>query len=144
MPNKFKNLFVLDLANNHFGDLKHAKKIIKEFSKVVKKNNVKAAIKFQLRDYDTFIHKSFINSENKYVRRFLDTKLSLSDFKQLFNYVKKNDLLTACTPFDENSVNVIEKSKFDFLKIASVSSNDFLYLREWLKTKYLKLFQLEV
>ena len=57
MPNKFKNLFVLDLANNHFGDLKHAKKIIKEFSKVVKKNNVKAAIKFQLRDYDTFIHK---------------------------------------------------------------------------------------
>ena len=37
MSNKFKNLFVLDLANNHFGDLKHAKKIIKEFSKVVKK-----------------------------------------------------------------------------------------------------------
>ena len=139
MSNKFKNLFVLDLANNHFGDLKHAKKIIKEFSKVVKKNNVKAAIKFQLRDYDTFIHKSFINSENKYVRRFLDTKLSLSDFKQLFNYVKKNDLLTACTPFDENSVNVIEKSKFDFLKIASVSSNDFSLLKRVVKNKIPKI-----
>ena len=139
MTNKFKNLFVLDMANNHFGDLKHAKKIIKEFSKVVKKNKVKAAIKFQLRDYDTFIHKSFINSENKYVRRFLDTKLSLSEFKHLFNYVKKNDLFTACTPFDENSVKVIEKSRFDFLKIASVSSNDFSLLKRVVKNKIPKI-----
>ena len=73
MPNKLKIFFVLDLANNHFV-ISSMQKIIKEFSKVVKKNNVKAAIKFQLRADTLFIHKSFINSENKYVRRFLDTK----------------------------------------------------------------------
>ena len=139
MYNVFKDLFILDLANNHFGDVRHAKKIIKKFSEVVKKNKVKAAIKFQLRDYDTFIHKSFINSDDKYVRRFLDTKLSILYFKELFDYAKKNNLLTACTPFDENSVKVIENFKFDFLKIASVSSNDFTLLKRAVKNKIPKI-----
>ena len=139
MNNVFKNLFVLDLANNHFGDIAHAKKIIKKFSEIVKKNNVKAAIKFQLRDYETFIHKNFINSDNHYVRRFLDTKLSTAQFKELFNFVKKNKLLTACTPFDENSVQIIEKFKFDFLKIASVSANDFSLLKRVVKNKIPKI-----
>ena len=35
----FKNLFVLELANNHWGDLKRGKKIVREFAKVVKENN---------------------------------------------------------------------------------------------------------
>lgn len=135
----FKDLFILDLANNHFGDVKHAKKIIKNFSEVVKKNKIKAAIKFQLRDYDTFIHKNYINSDHKYVRRFLDTKLTISQFKELFDYVKKKKLLTACTPFDENSVKTIEKFKFDYLKIASVSSNDFTLLKRVVKNKIPKI-----
>ena len=89
MNNTFKDLFILDLANNHFGDVSHAKKIIKKFAEVVKKNKVKAAIKFQLRDYETFIHRNYINSNDRYVRRFLDTKLGISQFKLLFKYVKK-------------------------------------------------------
>ena len=32
----FNNLFVLDLANNHQGDLNHAKKIISDFSDTLK------------------------------------------------------------------------------------------------------------
>ena len=34
-------------------------------------------------------------------------------------------MLTSCTPFDEDSIDLIEKMKFDILKIASVSSNDW-------------------
>ena len=139
MNNTFKDLFILDLANNHFGDVSHAKKIIKKFAEVVKKNKVKAAIKFQLRDYETFIHRNYINSNDRYVRRFLDTKLGISQFKLLFKYVKKNKLLTACTPFDENSVKVIENFKFDFLKIASVSSGDFRLLKRVVKNKIPKI-----
>ena len=41
----FENLFVLEVANNHWGDLKRGKKIISEFGKVVRYNNVKAALK---------------------------------------------------------------------------------------------------
>ena len=36
MKNIFKNLFVLDLANNHFGSVSHAKKIINEYGKIIR------------------------------------------------------------------------------------------------------------
>ncbi len=139
MKNKFKDLFILDLANNHFGDVNHAKKIISKFSKIAIKNKIKASIKFQLRDYATFIHSDAVKSDDKYVRRFLDTKLSIKEFKELFNYVKKNKLMTSCTPFDENSVKIIEKFKFDYLKIASVSAGDFRLLKRVIKNKIPKI-----
>ena len=86
----FQDLFVLDLANNHFGDLKHAKKIITEFAKVQKKHKIKATIKFQFRNLDTYIHKHEINNkENKYVERFLSTKLSDDSYLKLLEFAKK-------------------------------------------------------
>ena len=122
----FDNLFVLDLANNHFGDLKHAKYVIDNFHRVIKSHKIRAAIKFQFRDLDSFVHKSEINNkENKYVQRFLSTKLSFEKFFELRNYLKKKKILSACTPFDEISISHIEKMKFDILKIASVSSNEW-------------------
>ena len=42
--NIFKDLFVLEVANNHWGSLKRGKEIVRQFAKVVKKHNVKAAI----------------------------------------------------------------------------------------------------
>ena len=119
--NLFQNLFVLDLANNHFGDLNYAKKIIKNFSSIIKKKKIKASIKFQFRDLKTFVHKSEINNDNnKYVKRFLSTEMSLNKFSELKNFIKKKGFLTSCTPFDENSVDVIEDMKFDILKISSL------------------------
>ena len=47
-----KNLFILDMANNHQGSLAHGSKIINEHSKVIKKYGVDAAIKFQFRNLD--------------------------------------------------------------------------------------------
>ena len=132
----FQDLFVLDLANNHFGDLKHAKKIITEFSKVKKKYKIKATIKFQFRNLDTYIHKNEINNkENKYVERFLSTKLSDDSYLKLLNFAKNKGFLTSCTPFDEISVEKIKKYKFDILKIASVSSLDWSLLEKAAKTK---------
>ena len=131
MKNKFnfKDLFVLDLANNHFGDPSHAKKIIKSFGTIVKKRKIKATIKFQFRNLEKFIHPSELNNkDNKYVKRFNSTKLSFKNFNILKKYVKKNSMLTSCTPFDEDSIGFIEKMKFDILKIASVSSNDWSLL----------------
>ena len=69
MPNSksiFDNLFVLDLANNHFGDIKHAKHVIDNFDKVIKKYKIKAAIKFQFRDLESFVHKSEIGNKEMY------------------------------------------------------------------------------
>ena len=138
--NLFQNLFVLDLANNHFGDLNYAKKIIKNFSSIIKKKKIKASIKFQFRDLKTFVHKSEINNDkNKYVKRFLSTEMSLNKFSELKNFIKRKGFLTSCTPFDENSVDVIEDMKFDILKIASVSSNDWSLLERVAKNNIPKL-----
>ena len=39
----FEDLFVLELANNHWGKLERGLKIIEEFSQVVRFNNMKAS-----------------------------------------------------------------------------------------------------
>jgi len=121
----FNNLMVLDLANNHFGDVVHSKKIINSFGNITKKYKMNATIKFQFRQLPEFIHKDFRESDIKYVRRFLDTKLEDNEFYDIFKHIKKNKMLTSCTPFDEASVTKIEKFKFDFIKVASVSALDF-------------------
>ena len=46
----FDGLFVLELANNHWGSLERGKRIVDDFAKVVRYNNVRAAIKLQFRD----------------------------------------------------------------------------------------------
>ena len=111
MNNIFENLFVLDLANNHFGNVKHGTNIINQYGKIIRTRKLKATIKFQFRNLNTFIHPDFVNSNEKYVKRFLSTKLSDQSFLKLFKTVKKNKLLTSCTPFDEDSVDLIEKMK---------------------------------
>ena len=137
--NFLKDLFVLDMANNHFGNLSHAKKIVKSFSVVKKRYNINATIKFQFRNLPDFVHKQYRSSDLKYVRRFLDTKLSDQDFFELFKYIKKNKFLTSCTPFDEKSVDKIEKFNFDFIKIASVSALDFNLHERVVKNKIPKI-----
>ena len=80
----FNDLFIFDLANNHQGDLEHAKSIIDEVSKLVINKNINGAIKFQFRELSTFIHKnSRANKENKHIERFLSTELSKKQFAQL-------------------------------------------------------------
>ena len=66
----FKGLFVLEAANNHWGDLERGKKIIQDFATVVRYNGVKAAIKFQFRDVDNFIHPEFKgNQDIRYIKK---------------------------------------------------------------------------
>ena len=127
----FQNLFVFDLANNHQGDIQHASKIIRELGSVVSKNNVKAAMKLQFRDLDTFIHENEIdNEENSNIKRFLSTKLDWDEYQILKDEISENDMITMCTPFDEKSVKKIIEMKFEIIKVASCSAKDWPLLEE--------------
>ena len=64
----FKDLFVLDIANNHQGNLEHGLRIINQHSEVIQKRNVRAGFKFQFRNLETFIHKDFQESNIKHIR----------------------------------------------------------------------------
>jgi N-acetylneuraminate synthase len=122
----FDGLFTLEMANNHQGSVEHGKKIIQEFGKVVKEAGVRAALKFQFRNLDTFIHPDFVNSTtNKHIPRFQSTRLSKDDFVTLVAEVKKEGMVTMATPFDEASVKLHSELGIEILKIASCSAKDW-------------------
>ena len=104
-----KPLIVLELANNHQGDLAHGLNIIEQFGTASKKyfDEFNFALKFQYRNLDTFIHKDYVDSDIKYVKRFLETKLEPDEWIALIDKVKELSLYTMCTPFDEPSVDKV-------------------------------------
>ena len=131
-----EDLFILEMTNNHRGDINRGMEIIKAFSRVVRFNNVRAAIKLQFRDIDTFIHKDFQNRDDiYYVRRVLDTKLTRQEYGELVDAIRKSGCIPMSTPFDEKSVDLIEYFDMPFIKIASSGCNDWMLIERVAKTK---------
>ena len=118
------------MANNHQGDLEHAKSIIKTYASLAEKYQINAAIKFQFRQLDTFIHPAFKDSDLKYVKRFNETKLKISDFIKLSRLAKNLGLKTVATPFDNESLPLLDLCDIDIIKIASCSVDDWQLLRD--------------
>lgn len=129
LPN---NLVVLEMANNHMGDVSHGINLINTYGKIVKKyrNFFTFCFKFQFRDLDTFIHKNFSASDIPLVRRFQETKLSENHFHKLFSTARKNNFLTMVTCFDNKSLEQVNSFDVDFLKVASCSFSDWPLLED--------------
>jgi len=129
----FEDLIILEMANNHMGDVSHGLRMIKEFSEIVKnyRNKFRFAWKFQFRDIDTFIHPDYKNRTNlKYVKRFKETALTKDEFLTLKKEVEKQKFITICTAFDENSVNLLSELDFEIVKIGSCSFTDWPLLNK--------------
>ena len=137
MSSLFQNLIILEVANNHMGDVEYGKKLIQEFSAVLRDfPEFRFAFKFQYRQLDTFIHSDFQNrTDIKYIKRFTETRLTPAQFMELKQEVEKHSHLSMCTPFDEPSADLIREQKFDFLKIASCSFDDWPLLEKAAKTQ---------
>ncbi|MCZ6462965.1 MAG: N-acetylneuraminate synthase family protein, partial [Proteobacteria bacterium] len=127
----FRELFILDLANNHQGSVEHGRTIIRSMADVVNKHGARAALKFQFRQLDTFIHPDHQEgSDLKYIQRFVSTRLEREQFQELLDEVWARGLLAMCTPFDEESVGVIVDMGFDLIKVGSCSAEDWPLLEE--------------
>lgn len=132
----FENLFVLELANNHWGKVERGLKIIRDFGTVVRYNNIKAAIKLQFRDVDNFIHPDFKgNKESRYIKKTEDTKLSKEDFGRLLEEVKNVSCIPMATPFDEASVDMCVEFDLPLIKVASSDMNDWPLLEKIASTR---------
>lgn len=130
-PFSFENLFVYDLANNHQGDIEHARNIVSAVGRVNRAGNINGALKFQFRQLDSFIHPDYRGrSDHKYVKRFSETRIEMADFAALARHVRAEGLRTMCTPFDEESVDVICDMNLDIIKIASCSADDWPLLEK--------------
>jgi N-acetylneuraminate synthase len=132
----FNELFVLELANNHLGKVERGLKIIAAYAQVVRFNNVRAAIKLQIRDVDNFIHKDFRDrTDVRYIKKTLDTQLSIEDYAKLVTAVRQASCLTMATPFDERSVDICCELGIQILKIASSDLNDWMLIEKIAKAK---------
>lgn len=127
----FENLFVLELANNHWGRLERGLKIVRDHATIVRYNNVRAAIKLQFRDVDAFIHPEFRGTtELRYVKKTEDTRLSRDDFARLVEEIRNVSCLPMATPFDEVSVDLCVEFDMPIVKIASSDINDWVLIEK--------------
>ena len=127
MSKLLNNLFVLEMANNHMGDIDHGVELIRAFGAVCRKYpQFNFAFKLQYRDLDSFIHPDLKDRMDiKYIKRFAETRLSRQQFDNLIVEMRSNGFLTMSTSFDEVSFDMIEEQNLDFIKIASCSFTDW-------------------
>ena len=134
--NIFEDLFVLEMASNHQGNLARGLSIIDQYAKIVRFNNIRAAIKLQFRDMDNFVHKDFVGREDiRYVKRVNDTKLTKNEFGTLVETIVRSGCIPMATPFDEKSVDWCVEFNMPIIKVASADNNDWMLLEKIAKTR---------
>jgi sialic acid synthase SpsE/quercetin dioxygenase-like cupin family protein len=119
-------LFIFEMANNHMGSVEHGLRIVEAMGGVSRDFPFPFAVKLQYRDIDTFIHPDYRNRRDlKFVKRFSETRLSWTQYKEIKDAIQNAGFISVCTPWDEVSVDRIEEHNFDFIKIPSC------YLTDW-------------
>lgn len=122
----FEDLLIFEMANSHQGSVEHGLDIIHAMSKIARKHNVKAAVKLQYRNIDTFIHPDYKErTDVKHIPRFMGTRLTYEQFSQLVNAVREEGMVTMSTPFDEDGVEWCMDQGIDVIKVASCSALDW-------------------
>ena len=134
--NIFEDLFVFEMANNHQGSVDHGREIIRQLQAVAAGFPFRFAVKLQYRNLDTFIHPAYRDRQDiKYVKRFRDTELKADQLLALKEAIDTAGFIPICTPFDEDSVDWIERHGFQMLKIASCSLTDWPLLERIGRTR---------
>lgn len=136
MKNIFSELFIFEMANSHQGSVEHGKAIIREMGKIARKYNIRAAVKLQYRDLDTFIHPDYkLREDVKHIPRFMSTRLSYEQFCELVHEIRKEGMITMSTPFDETGVDWCMDQGIEIIKIASCSALDWPLLTKTAGTR---------
>ena len=132
----FEDLFVLEMTNNHLGRLERGIEIVRQHAQIVRANDVRAAIKVQFRDVESFIHDDFKSrTDIRYVRRVMETQMSKSDYATLIETIRDSGCIPMATPFDEASVDWCVDFDLPIIKVASADANDWQLLERIAATR---------
>ena len=138
----FKNLrkpfLIAEISANHNGSLEKAKKIIK-----TAKQNGADAVKLQT--YEP--HSMTIDSKRNEFKikkglwknytlweLFERAQTPFSWHEELFSFARKNKIMCFSSAFDQSSIDVLEKLKCPFYKIASFEITDFSLIKKISRT----------
>jgi sialic acid synthase SpsE len=131
----FNNLFILELANNHWGRVERGQRIINSFAQVVRFNNVRGAIKLQFRDGGHFVQPDFKGREDiRYIKKTEQTVLERHEYELLIETIRDQGCIPMATAFDEKSVDLCEDFDLPIIKVASSDINDWFLLERIAKT----------
>lgn len=134
--NIFENLFVLEAANNHLGDMERGLRIIRDHGQVARYNNVKAAIKLQFRNPKEFVHPEFRgNTDLRYIKKTESTYLTKEQYARLIQEIRSVGAIPMATPFDEDSVDLCVEFNMPIIKIASSDMNDWPLINKIASTR---------
>lgn len=131
MSKIFDDLFIFEMANSHQGSVEHGKDIIHEMGKIARKYNIKAAVKLQYRNLDTFIHPDYKGRKDvNHIPRFESTRLTYDQFTELVEAIRSEGMIAMSTPFDEDGMDWCMDQGLDIIKVASCSSLDWPLLEK--------------
>lgn len=128
---------IAEIGNNHNGDLNIALKLIK----IAKEIGVDA-VKFQVKDVETAFSKELLDRSyggpNSFGKTYREHKLALEfsegQLKKIYDYSKELDIICFSTPFDINSVNILERIGNPIYKISSFHVIDLKLIEAVCKT----------
>ncbi|MGY6587572.1 MAG: N-acetylneuraminate synthase family protein [Wenzhouxiangella sp.] len=136
MSKIFDELFIFEMANNHQGDVKHGLKIVDAAARLAREHRVRAAVKLQFRELDSFIHPAAKGRDDiMHIPRFESTRLDEGQFRQLVEATRAAGMVTIATPFDEASVSLCQALGIDIIKVASCSASDWPLIEAIAETK---------
>ena len=131
----FEDLYIFEMANSHQGSVEHGLDIIHEMGKIARKYNVKAAVKLQYRNLDTFIHPDYKGRKDvPHIPRFESTRLTYDQFTQLMDGIREEGMVAMSTPFDEDGIGWCMDQGIDIIKIASCSALDWPLIQKAVST----------
>ena len=125
-PMESQPLFIFEMANNHNGDVGHGLRIVREIAEAAKGFPFRFAFKLQYRDLRACIHPEYrTRYDYKFVKRFSETALSDDELLRIRDEIAAAGFMAVCTPWDEPSVDLIERHRFDVIKVPSCYINDW-------------------
>jgi N-acetylneuraminate synthase len=137
----FGNLFVLETANNHNGNIEKAFKIIETYGQICRQNGVKAAIKLQFRKMDSFVHPDYQGTDRgdekalNYIKKTEKKELTKDQYRRLVDKIRDAGCIPMSTPFDEDSVDICVEYDLPIIKIASSDVNDWPLIEKIASTR---------
>ena len=129
---------IAEIGNNHNGNLDTAMKLIKSA-----KDAGADAVKFQVKNIEKSFSKELLDSsyvnENSFGKTYREHKMALEfleeQLKQLYNYAAKLGIICFSTPFDIDSVELLERIGNPIYKISSFHVTDLDLIEHVCKTK---------
>ena len=129
---------IAEIGNNHNGNLELALKLIKK----AKELGVDA-VKFQVKDVEKAFPKELLDmqyvNDHSFGQTYREHKLALefseAQLNQIYDYAKKLGIICFSTPFDTNSVALLEKIENPIYKISSFHVTDLNLIESICKTK---------